>query len=77
MIMLLYFAGALKISDEKPDGKSCQMAVGMKAGNGAQSYWSFNLEDCEGDDRSVYQLKRYFRSMFIACVLGQSISIDR
>jgi hypothetical protein len=77
MVMLLYFADALKIGDEKPDGGSCQVAVSMKAGNGTTNYWSLNLKDRDGDDHSVLQLKDFFRSMFLACVLGQSIIIDR
>jgi hypothetical protein len=77
MLMLLYFVDALKISDQKPDGRSCQMAMSVKDDNVPEKWWSFSLKVHEGDDRSIIQLKEYFRSIFLACVLGKNITIDR
>lgn len=77
MLMLLHFADALEISDEKPDGNSSRMAMGVKDENGPEKWWSFNLAFQEEDDRSVRQLKEFFRSMFLAYVLGKNITIDR
>lgn len=77
MTMLLLFAGAIKFYAEKPDGTVCQMTTRVKANDLPEMWWAFDLKQQEGEDRSVTQLKHYFRSMFLACSIGKNITIDR
>jgi hypothetical protein len=77
MVMLLCLVDALKVDVEKPDGKFGRIAVSVKGKDGRSDYWSFDMEDDDNDDRSILQLKDFFRSMFLACVLGYNITIDR
>lgn len=77
MTMLLLFAGAIKFYAEKPDGTVCQMTTRVKANDLPEMWWAFDLKQQEGEDRSITQLKHYFRSMFLACSIGKNITIDR
>ncbi len=77
MVMLLLFAGALKFHVQKPDGTVCQMATLVKANDLPEMWWAFDLGQEKGEDRSITQLKHYFRTMFLACSSGKSITIDR
>jgi hypothetical protein len=77
MVMLLLFAGALKFYAEKPDRTVCQMTTLVKANDLPEMWWAFDLRQQDGEDRSVTQLKHYFRSMFLACSIGKNITIDR
>jgi len=77
MVMLLLFADALKFYGEKPDGTVCQMATRVKTNDLPEMWWAFDMKQQEGEDRSITQLKLYFRSMFLACSIGKNVTIDR
>jgi hypothetical protein len=77
MVMLLCLVDAFHVSDKKPEDKTCQCLVSMKGKDGERSFWSFTMEDQVDDDRSIVQFKEFFRTLFLACVFGYDITIDR
>lgn len=76
MIMLLFLADALKVTDTQPSEGSCEMAVCCADKSGKESWRSFNLPASSSDDHSITELKEFFRTIFVAYVLDREVIVD-
>lgn len=76
---LLFFTGGLTIQDQAPDmtksGIEYQVAE-LRTMNGPSRYWVFRMTDQLNDDRSIRQIKAFFRSVFLAQCNQATILLD-
>jgi hypothetical protein len=76
---LLFLSGGLTIQDEEPDlskdGIEYQVAE-LRSLTGPPRFWVFRMPDYLNDDRSIRQIKAFFRTVFLAQCTQSTISID-
>ena len=75
MMMLLYFSGGLLIRKNEPEQGTVRQEVKITDKDGKESWMVFHLEDKDTDDSSIYQLKEFFRVLFIAYGLDKEMII--
>jgi hypothetical protein len=76
---LLFLSGCLTIQDEEPDlslnGVEYQVAE-VRSLTGPPRFWVFKMQDSLKDDRSIRQIKAFFRTVFLAHCSQATVSID-
>ncbi len=76
---LLFFTGGLTIQDQAPDmsksGIEYQVAE-LRNAEGPTRFWVFRMTDQLNDDRSIRQIKAFFRSVFLAQCSQSTILLD-
>jgi hypothetical protein len=76
---LLFFSGGLTIQDQAPNmskvGIEYQVAA-LKTLNGPPRYWVFRMPDHLSDDRSIRQIKAFFRAVFVAQGNQATLTVD-
>jgi len=64
------------IQKNEPKQGTVRQAVKITDKDGKESWMVFHLEDKDTDDSAIYQLKEFFRALFIAYGLDREMIID-
>ena len=78
-MFLLFFSSGVTISNQEPDPQAFLgnvQAAAVSSEDGETRYWIFNLPPIPSDDQSISQLKRYFRNVFAAFAVGETVTVD-
>ncbi len=76
---ILFFSAGLTIQDQAPNmskvGIEYQVAA-IKTLNGPPRYWVYRMPDHLSDDRSIRQIKAFFRAIFVAQGNQATLTVD-
>ncbi len=78
-MFLLFFSSGVSISAQEPDPTTFVgdvQAAAVQSDDGEVRYWIFNLPPAPSDDLSIQQIKRYFRKVFAAFAVGETLTVD-
>lgn len=78
-MFLIFLSGGVYISNQEPDPRLYTadfQAAAISGKDGVVDYWLYHLPPAPSDDKSILEIKEYFRAIFTAFATGESIDLD-
>ena len=78
-MFLIFLSGGVYISNQEPDPRLYTadfQAAAISGQDGVVDYWLYHLPPAPSDDKSILEIKEYFRAIFTAFATSESIDLD-